>query len=158
MAEIGTPKAREREGSAPEGGASPRVTSQNNPLLQLGFDIPFDALLPEHVEPAVAELLARSRRNIEAIENDPAPPTYDNTLDLTQSSSYNGSFVTGNGGTTTSAESALLSAIASGKAYLNIHTTTFGAGEIRGFLVPEPATLALLAPAAALSLRRRRAR
>ena len=81
MAEIGTPKAREREGSAPEGGASPRVTSQNNPLLQLGFDIPFDALLPEHVEPAVAELLARSRRNIEAIENDPAPPTYDNTLE-----------------------------------------------------------------------------
>jgi len=81
MAEIGTPKARAREGSSPEGGASPPVTSQNNPLLQLGFDIPFDALLPAHVEPAVAELLERSRRNIEAIENEPAPPTYDNTLE-----------------------------------------------------------------------------
>jgi hypothetical protein len=84
--------------------------------------------------------------------------TYDVTLDLTQSSSYNGSFVTGNGGTTATAESALLSAIASGKAYLNIHSTTFGSGEIRGFLVPEPASLGLLAPVAVMALRRRRAR
>jgi hypothetical protein len=84
--------------------------------------------------------------------------TYDVTLDLTQSSSYNGSFVTGNGGTTATAESALLSAIASGKAYLNIHSTTFGSGEIRGFLVPEPGSLGLLAPVAVMALRRRRAR
>jgi oligopeptidase A len=62
------------------GGAVAEGASQNNPLLNLGFNIPFEALLPAHVEPAVAALLERSRRNIEAIENDTSPPTYDNTL------------------------------------------------------------------------------
>jgi len=73
--------------------------------------------------------------------------TYNNTLDMTQSSSYNPSYITGNGGTTASAEAALLAALLADEAYLNIHTTVFGGGEIRGFLVqvPEPSTLALLA-------------
>jgi len=71
--------------------------------------------------------------------------TYDNTLNLTLASSYNPSYVTANGGTTSSAELALTSAIANGQAYLNIHSSTFGGGEIRGFLqaVPEPSSLAL---------------
>ena len=60
--------------------AAAESASQNNPLLNLGFNIPFEALLPAHVEPAVAALLERSRCNIEAIENDAAPPSYDNTL------------------------------------------------------------------------------
>ena len=44
------------------------------------------------------------------------------------------------------AEAALMSAIASDKAYFNIHSTVFGGGEIRGFLVPvpEPSSLAML--------------
>ena len=62
--------------------------------------------------------------------------TYDNTLDLTQASSYNPSFVTAHGGTTAGAEAFLLQSIADGKAYLNVHSTMFGGGEIRGFLVP----------------------
>ena len=72
--------------------------------------------------------------------------SYNNTLDLTLASSYNASYITANGGTTASAEAALASAIASGRAYLNIHSSVFGGGEIRGFLVPvpEPGTLALL--------------
>jgi oligopeptidase A len=65
---------------AAPGGAVAEGASQNNPLLNLGFNIPFEALLPAHVEPAVAALLERSRRNIEAIENDASSPTYDNTL------------------------------------------------------------------------------
>jgi hypothetical protein len=71
---------------------------------------------------------------------------YTNLLDLTLSSSYNPSYVTANGGTTASAEIALTSAIASGQAYLNIHSQVFGGGEIRGFLVPvpEPSGLAFL--------------
>lgn len=74
--------------------------------------------------------------------------TYDHTFDMTLASSYNPAFVTANGGTTASAELALLTAAADGKAYLNIHTTFAPGGEIRGFLipaaaVPEPATLAL---------------
>jgi len=51
-----------------------------NPLLNLGFNIPFEALSPAHVEPAVLALLARGRQNIEAIETETAPATYANTL------------------------------------------------------------------------------
>jgi hypothetical protein len=71
--------------------------------------------------------------------------TYHNVLDLTLAGSYNPSFVTANGGTTASAEAALVAAIAAGKSYLNIHTSVVPGGEIRGFLipVPEPCTLAL---------------
>jgi hypothetical protein len=83
--------------------------------------------------------------------------SYDNTFDMTLTSSYNGAFVTANGGTASSAFSALLAGIAAGKAYFNIHSSTFGGGEIRGFLaVPEPGTLALLGSAlGALALARR---
>ena len=72
--------------------------------------------------------------------------SFANTLDLTLATSYNASFITANGGTTASAEVALAGAMANGKAYWNIHTSTFGGGEIRGFLtpVPEPGTLALI--------------
>jgi len=71
--------------------------------------------------------------------------TFANTLDLTLSTSYNPSFVTANGGNTTTAEAALASYIAQGRAYWNIHSTAVGSGEIRGFLIaiPEPSTYAL---------------
>jgi CHRD domain/PEP-CTERM motif len=71
--------------------------------------------------------------------------TYHNVLDLTQASSYNPAF---DGGAPATQEPALTAAIAAGKAYLNIHTSVFGGGEIRGFLVPfvpEPSTLTLAA-------------
>jgi len=64
--------------------------------------------------------------------------TYTHTFDLTLTSSFNASFVTANGGTAASAETALINAITAGRAYLNIHTTAFGGGEIRGFLTPVP--------------------
>ena len=67
--------------------------------------------------------------------------TYDNTLDMTQSSSYNPSYLSAHGGTTAQAESDLFQSIADGKAYLNIHTQTFGGGEIRGFLTSVTPTL-----------------
>jgi hypothetical protein len=72
--------------------------------------------------------------------------TYNNVLDLTLASSYNPAYVTANGGSVAASEAALLAAMASGQAYLNIHTSTFGGGEIRGFLtpVPEPSSVALL--------------
>ncbi len=72
--------------------------------------------------------------------------TYDMLFDTSQSSTYNPAFVTANGGTVAGAEAALAAALAAGKAYLNIHTSQFPGGEIRGFLrpVPEPASLALL--------------
>ena len=60
----------------------------------------------------------------------------DHTFDLTNTATYNSSYVTANGGTAAGAEAALLAAIAAGKAYFNIHTTTVPGGEIRGFLQP----------------------
>lgn len=84
---------------------------------------------------------------------------YFNTFDMTLASSYNPSFVTAQGGTTSSAEADLAAGIAAGKAYLNIHTSLFPGGEIRGFLdpVPEPSTLLLAGAAlASLTLLRRR--
>src|SRR3954447_16738721 len=49
--------------------------------------------------------------------------SYSNLFDLLMSSSYNPAYITANGGTPASAEAALLSSIAAGRAYLNVHTT-----------------------------------
>jgi hypothetical protein len=88
--------------------------------------------------------------------------SYSNLFDMTLASSYNPAFITANGGTAASAKAVLFTGIAAGDAYLNIHTTNFPGGEIRGFLrpaqvVPEPGTLALFGIAAAgLAWRRRK--
>jgi hypothetical protein len=64
--------------------------------------------------------------------------TYDHSFDMTQNSSYNPTYITANGGTAASAFTALKTAIAAGKSYLNIHSNAFPSGEIRGFLLPCP--------------------
>jgi hypothetical protein len=71
-------------------------------------------------------------------------------FDLTENSPdtiYTAGFITNfAGGVLANAEEALIAGIEDGRAYFNIHTTTFPGGEIRGFLrVPEPTTLALAA-------------
>ena len=86
--------------------------------------------------------------------------SYSQTFDLTEAASWNPAFITNNGGTPAGAESALGLGLASGRAYLNVHSTFAPTGEIRGFLVaavPEPGTLALLAAAlgAAFAIGRR---
>lgn len=81
---------------------------------------------------------------------------YDVTFDMTLASSYNPAYVTANGGTPASAFAALQAGMAARKAYLNIHTTAFPGGEIRGFLVPEPSAALLACTSAALAFTRRR--
>jgi CHRD domain/PEP-CTERM motif len=72
--------------------------------------------------------------------------SYDMTLDLTSSLSYNPAFVTAQG-SLAAAEATLISGISGGTTYLNLHTAANGGGEIRGFLLatPEPGTIALMA-------------
>lgn len=60
----------------------------------------------------------------------------DQTYDTTQASTWNAPFITNNGGTPAGAEAALAAGLAAGQAYLNIHTSTYPGGEIRGFLQP----------------------
>ncbi|MCA1576969.1 MAG: CHRD domain-containing protein [Acidobacteria bacterium] len=72
--------------------------------------------------------------------------TFLQTFDLTLASTYNPAFITANGGTVAGAQAAFIAGLLNGQAYLNIHTSQFPGGEIRGQLeaVPEPATLLLL--------------
>lgn len=72
--------------------------------------------------------------------------TYDHTFDLLLASTYRAGFITDNGGTAASAAAALVNAMWAEKSYLNIHTTQFPGGEIRGFLsrVPDTGATALL--------------
>jgi hypothetical protein len=80
----------------------------------------------------------------------------DITLDMTLASSFNAAYITANGGTVASARTALFSAIDSGRTYLNIHSTTNGGGEIRGFIVPAPGVAGLVGACGLLAARRRR--
>jgi hypothetical protein len=86
--------------------------------------------------------------------------SYTETFDLLSLSTYNAGFISSNGGNVESARQAFLAGLASGRAYLNIHTSAFPAGEIRGFLteVPEPGSIALfgLGMAGLATLLRRR--
>lgn len=66
--------------------------------------------------------------------------TYDATLNLLSASSFNAAYITAHG-TLAQAESDLFAALNAGLAYFNIHTSTFGGGEIRGQLAPVAATV-----------------
>lgn len=70
--------------------------------------------------------------------------SYDHTFDMNQAASYNASFIAANGGTPSAAYEALRDASIASRSYLNIHTSSFSGGEIRGFFaVPEPSCLGL---------------
>lgn len=73
--------------------------------------------------------------------------TIDSIYDLGASATYTATFISASGGTVSLAETALLSGIAAGHAYVNLHDANFPSGEIRGFLVsavPEPESWATL--------------
>ncbi|HKY22599.1 MAG TPA: CHRD domain-containing protein [Vicinamibacterales bacterium] len=77
--------------------------------------------------------------------------TYDLFFGTLLGLTYRAGWVTDSGGTLALAEAAFFAGLTEGRAYLNIHTSTFPGGEIRGFLqspasspVPEPGSLVLL--------------
>lgn len=94
------------------------------------------------------------------LSSDPRPATgsYTATYDLDTDNPFRAAFVSANGGTVFSAFAALQAALSLGsRAYYNIHTGQFPGGEIRGNLVVEPTTLALIGIAViALALLRRK--
>ncbi|MEN9581606.1 MAG: hypothetical protein RJA70_4615 [Pseudomonadota bacterium] len=54
--------------------------TEPNPLLSIQFNVPFDRITPEHVEPAIGVLLKQAELALEEIENCPDPRDYGNTL------------------------------------------------------------------------------
>jgi hypothetical protein len=62
--------------------------------------------------------------------------SYDRTFSTQDPATFNPAFITANGGTVAAAEVALAICLASGRAYMNVHSSTFPGGEIRGFLAP----------------------
>ena len=85
--------------------------------------------------------------------------TFNSTYDMTLAASLNPSYVTANGGTVPQAWAALQTAISEQKSYFNVHSSTFGGGENRGFLTPRPesaSTTFLFAGLAGFALRRKR--
>ncbi len=87
---------------------------------------------------------------------------YSMMFDTSLANSWNPAFIAANGGTTAGAEAAFSAGLNAGQAYLNIHSTLYPAGEIRGFLaavpVPEPGQwgMLLMGLPAVLALARRR--
>ena len=73
--------------------------------------------------------------------------TYNHSFNLLDPAIYTTSFLNNfGGGTAAGARSALIAGLDAGRAYSNIHNSTFPGGEIRGALepAPEPQTLTLL--------------
>jgi oligopeptidase A len=52
-----------------------------NPLLRIEFEIPFDQIRAEHVEPAVADLLRDAQSQLDGLTSDAGPRTFSNTME-----------------------------------------------------------------------------
>jgi hypothetical protein len=82
---------------------------------------------------------------------------YEREFDMTLPSSYGNAFLSSQGGNTLTAFSTFLTAMNEGRAYLNIHSTAFPGGEIRGFYtVPAPGAGAMVLLGGLVAARRRR--
>jgi hypothetical protein len=123
--------------------------------MQMSADVPFQNLttpsVASHIHCCTASPLTGTAAIATPFPDFPTGVTsgnYTRTFDLSNTATYDPAFLSANGGTAMSAAEALLAGIRANQAYLNIHTTAFPAGEIRGFLVaapiPEPSSWAML--------------
>ncbi|MCB0220616.1 MAG: M3 family metallopeptidase, partial [Chrysiogenetes bacterium] len=56
------------------------MSTSDNPLLNLSFEIPFDRIEAAHVEPGIDALLKRARVKLEAVKTVSSPRTFENTM------------------------------------------------------------------------------
>jgi hypothetical protein len=100
--------------------------------------------LPSPFETGVNVMVATTTPNFTDFPLGVTSGTYDHTFSLTLASSYNPAFITSPfnldpNKSVAGAETALVTALLAGETYLNIHSTAFSGGEIRGLLaVPGP--------------------
>jgi oligopeptidase A len=52
----------------------------DNPLLRVEFPVAFDRIRPEHIEPAITELIAEASQRLEAIAQESGARTWENTM------------------------------------------------------------------------------
>lgn len=155
--------ANEFPSNASAGTGSARVTVDED-LLTMRVEISFSGLqgntTASHIHCCTPDTLGRPLAGV-ATETPTfvgfplgvTAGTYDHLYDLTARATYNGStsatsfFVLNGGNTISGAMNALIAGMDNGTAYVNVHTSAFPGGEIRGFLhaVPEPETYALMA-------------
>ena len=92
----------------PTGAQAPATVAADNPLLQewkTPFQVPpFSEIKPEHFLPAIKEGIAQNRKEVDAIVNNPQPPTFANTIEALENSGELLSTVQGVFGTLTGAE------------------------------------------------------
>ena len=121
----------------------------------LRADIPFTDLttgtVAAHIHCCTAESLAGTAGVAIPLFGFPSGVTagnYSQTFDLMDAAVYDPNFLSAFGGTAAGASAALLDALGDNTAYLNIHTSQYPGGEIRGFMVaapiPEPGSWAML--------------
>ncbi len=83
--------------------------------------------------------------------------SYNRNFNMMSTATYGSSYLAAHGGTAASATTDLLAAMSNGRAYLNLHSTAYPGGEIRGFIyqVPAPGMLSLVGMCGLLTRRRR---
>jgi hypothetical protein len=97
-----------------------------------------------HIHGLTEEPLIGTAGGVTQVPTLPSFPTgvtsvaYDQTFSLALESSYDPNFIFANGGTVSLASQALFAGMDAGQTYLDVHTTAFVGGEVRGFLLPVP--------------------
>ncbi len=101
-------KAPAAQAAAPVKAQAPVAPATDNPLLQewtTPFKVPpYQLIKPEHFLPAIKEGIAQNRKEIDAIVNNPQPPTFANTIEALENAGELLSKVQGAFGGLTSAE------------------------------------------------------